>query len=159
MFRPMRRNDKAFSEQETLELLQLCPSGVLAVLGDDGYPYTVPINYVYDEENGRIYFHCAKVGNKLDAIRRCDKVSFCVVGQDKVVQQEFNTHFRSVIVFGRAPIVEDDARRRHALSCFNRKLSPDYPEEGEREITISRERVCIVEIEPEHITGKGMTWE
>ncbi|MBQ6059266.1 MAG: pyridoxamine 5'-phosphate oxidase family protein [Clostridia bacterium] len=159
MFRPMRRNDKALSEQETLELLRICPSGVLAVLGDDGYPYTVPVNYVYDEEDRRIYFHCAKEGHKLDAIRRCDKVSFCVVGQDKVVQQEFNTHFRSAIVFGRARIVEDDVRRRHALRCFNRKLSPDYPEQGEWEIETSWERVCLVEIEPEHITGKGVPKE
>ncbi len=157
MFRPMRRSDKALPEGEVLEMLKTCTSGVLAVCGDDGYPYTVPVSHVYAD--GKIYFHCFKEGHKLDAIRGCDKVSFCVVEQDNVVQEEFATHFRSTVVFGRARILTGDEERRHALTCLNDKFSPLYPQEGAKEIELSWERVCVVEITPEHVTGKGVPKE
>ena len=100
MFREMRRKKQQLAPERVEEILSRRTAGTLAVLGDEGYPYAVPLSYVY--HNGRIYFHCAKAGHKLDAIRGCDKVSFCVIDQDEIVSAEFTTYFRSVIVFGRA---------------------------------------------------------
>ena len=82
MYREMRRKKQMLSDEESISVLQKCTSGVLAVLGDDGYPYAVPLSYVYDEETNKIYFHSAKAGHKIDAVRKMDKVSFCVVVQD-----------------------------------------------------------------------------
>ena len=98
MFREMRRKKQQMSGDACDELLFRGTSGVLALSGDDGYPYAVPISYVYDGE--KIYFHCAKSGHKLDAIKRNPKASFCVIGQDQIVPEEYTTYFRSVIAFG-----------------------------------------------------------
>ena len=103
-------------------MLRSCTSGVLAVHGDGGYPYAVPLSYAYDD--GRLFFHCAAAGHKLDAIARSDKVSFCVIAADEVVPSTFTTHFRSAVVFGRARVLTDDAQRRHALECLAKKYSP-----------------------------------
>ena len=96
MFREMRRKKQALSTEESLAILNRGISGVLAVTGDQGYPYAVPLSYVYD--NNKIFFHCALSGHKLDAIAANNKVSFCVVGQDRVMPQEYTTYFRSVII-------------------------------------------------------------
>ena len=98
MFREMRRNKQLLSSEETAAVLERGTSGVLALAGDQGYPYAVPISYVYDGE--KIFFHCAKSGHKLDAIRREEKASFCVIDQDRIIPEEFTTYFRSVIAFG-----------------------------------------------------------
>ena len=96
MFREMRRKRQALSPGDCAAVLCRGTSGVLAVAGDGGYPYAVPLSYGYDGE--KLYFHCAKAGHKLDAIRRSPKVSFCVIDQDRVVPEEYTTYFRSVIV-------------------------------------------------------------
>ena len=69
-FRPMRRIRQQLTEEENEQILRRGSSGVLAVLGDGGWPYTVPMNYVW--LNGAVYLHCAFAGHKLDAIRNCD---------------------------------------------------------------------------------------
>ena len=107
MFRPMRRNKQALSPAQCEAVLTRGSSGVLAVSGDDGYPYAVPLSYVY--AGGRLYFHCAASGHKLDAVRRCSKASFCVIDQDRVVPEEYTTYFRSVIVFGQVRELTDAA--------------------------------------------------
>ena len=98
MFRPMRRHRQQLSQGDCAAILSRGTSGVLAVAGDGGYPYAVPLSYVYQE--GTLFFHCAKAGHKLDALRRCSKASFCVIDQDQVVPPEYTTYFRSVIAFG-----------------------------------------------------------
>ena len=115
MFREMRRNKQALSEEECREILARCTSGTLAVLGDGGYPYAVPLSYVFN--NGHIYFHCARSGHKLDAVRACDKVSFCVIDRDEVIPEKFTTKYRSVIVFGRAREVTDPEEIVGRASC------------------------------------------
>lgn len=153
MFREMRRKKQALSAEECEEVLKRGSSGVLAVLGDDGYPYAVPLSYVY--ANGRLYFHCAKAGHKLDAIAREPKVSFCVVDQDHVVPEEYTTYFRSVIVFGRASAVEDDAGRRAAAELLAQKYCPEESTEGvAAEIDRLWRTLCILELVPEHVSGK-----
>jgi len=153
MFREMRRKEQLLSEEETNRILVTNTSGVLALTGDDGYPYAVPLSFVY--ENGKIYFHCAKDGHKIDAIRRSDKVSFCVIGKDEIIPQAFNTIYSSVIAFGRAKILTSDSERLAALESLIRKYSTAYVQEGQKEIEKYWDRVCLVEISIEHVSGKA----
>jgi uncharacterized protein len=153
MFREMRRKRQVLSEEETISMLDSCTSGVLAVHGDDGYPYAVPLSFAYEDD--KLFFHAATVGHKLDAIARDDKVSFCVIATDDVVQSTFTTHFRSVIVFGRARVVTDDAEKRHALMCLVKKYSPDYLDAADAEIDGEWKRVSVIELAIEHMTGKA----
>ncbi|HWQ77345.1 MAG TPA: pyridoxamine 5'-phosphate oxidase family protein [Anaerovoracaceae bacterium] len=153
MFREMRRKDKLLSEEEALKILERCTSGVLAVDGDEGYPYAVPLNYAM--KDGKLFFHFAKEGHKIDAIGRNEKVTFCVVDQEEIVAEKFTTHFRSVIVFGRARLLTDDAEKRSAMEALVEKLSPDYTEEGKKAIEGSWHRVSLAEIKIEHMTGKA----
>ena len=153
MFREMRRKKQLLSKAETIEILKSCTSGVLGVTGDDDYPYTVPLSYVY--KGGKLYFHCAKEGHKIDGIKRNDKVTFCVIEKDEVIQSKFTTHFRSVIVFRRARVLTEDSERQYALESLVEKYSPGYIEEGKREIEADWNRVCVVEVKIEHMTGKA----
>lgn len=152
-FREMRRKTQQIAEAECIDILERNTSGVLAVLGDNGYPYGVPLSYIYHDN--KLYFHCAKSGHKLDAVKGDDKVSFCVIDQDFVVPQEYTTYFRSVIVFGRAKIVDHHEEMYSAIKRLARKYSPDYSEE-KLNAAIKREisTMCMVKIEVEHITGK-----
>jgi nitroimidazol reductase NimA-like FMN-containing flavoprotein (pyridoxamine 5'-phosphate oxidase superfamily) len=138
---------------ESEAILNNHTNGVLAVSGDDGYPYAVPLSYVYT--NGRIYFHCAREGHKLDAIRRNDKVSFCVIDRDDIKPEEITTYFQSVIVFGRARIVTDDGVKTAALEALAGKYSPGFEEKSSASIKRDWERTCVVEIEIEHKSGKN----
>ena len=153
MFREMRRKRQQLTEAECVEILMRNTSGVLAVLGDDEYPYAVPISYVYEEK--ALYFHCARSGHKIDAIKSCKKVSFCVIDQDDVVPQQYTTHFRSVIIFGRASIVDDDDEMRTAIEKLAIKYNPT-DSEANRDIVIKKEYALlrIVRIDIDHLTGK-----
>lgn len=153
MFREMRRTKQELTKEETEKILEKTSTGVLAVLGDNGYPYAVPLNFVYSD--GAIYFHCAREGHKIDAIKANSKVSFTAVAKDAVVADKFATDYYSAIVFGRAVILTEREDMINALRIFNKKYSPDFPKEGEREIMKDIDRVCIVKIEIEHMTGKA----
>ena len=133
MFRKMRRYQQLLSQEESVEILRAGASGVLAVQGDNDYPYTIPLNYIYS--GNKLYFHCAKAGHKLDAIQRQPKVSFCVISEDKIVPEEYTTYFRSVIVFGKAHILTDESEIKSAINALAMKL-------------------CMFVLEIEHMTGK-----
>ena len=124
-FREMRRKRQMLSAKESEEILRRMTNGTLALHGDGGYPYTVPVSYVYSD--GRIYFHTATQGHKVDALMRNDKVSFCVVEQDDVKPAEFTTYFRSVIAFGRARILTDETEKRAALQLLADNIRPVCP--------------------------------
>lgn len=153
MFREMRRKRQQLTEAECTEILRKNTSGVLAVCGDNGYPYAVPLSYLYD--SGTLYFHCAESGHKLDAVKSCDKVSFCVVDQDFVVSQEYTTYYRSVIIFGRACILSQDNEIRDAIEKLAVKY---YPEDSKvnRDLVIEREykSMRMVKVDIDHMTGK-----
>jgi uncharacterized protein len=152
MFREMRRKKQLLSEEETIEILKNHNAGVLGVSGDDDYPYTVPVSYVY--KDGKLFFHCAKDGHKMDGIRRNDKVTFCIIDKNDIVQEKVTTYFRSVIVFGRAKILTEDEERRAALESIGMKFAPDFMDAAREEITRDWNRVCVVAIDIEHMTGK-----
>lgn len=153
MFREMRRKRQMLSEDDCKIILREGTSGVLALSGDDGYPYAVPLSYVYDGE--KIFFHCAKSGHKLDAVRRNPKASFCVIGQDKVVPEEYTTYYRSVIAFGTVRILEDDREKYDSVQEIALKYAPLDTEE-QRRAAIEREwsSLCMLEMTIEHLTGK-----
>jgi nitroimidazol reductase NimA-like FMN-containing flavoprotein (pyridoxamine 5'-phosphate oxidase superfamily) len=153
MFREMRRIKQLLSESETIEILQSCTSGVLAVSGDNDYPYAVPLSYAY--KDGKLFFHFAKEGHKIDGIKNNDKVSFCVIKTDDVIPKDLNTHYRSAIVFGRARFLTEDSEKRYALECLVEKYSPDHIKEGQSEIESEWDRVCAAEVKIEHMTGKA----
>ncbi len=150
--REMRRKNQALSVQENIDILNRCTSGVLAVLGDEGYPYAVPLSYVYHEN--KIIFHCAKTGHKLDAIQRCSKASFCVIDLDDVIPEKYTTCFRSVIAFGQARVLEDDAEKCAALTILAAKYSPGDPEGRLQEIEKTLQHLCMIELAIEHLSGK-----
>ncbi len=153
MFRKMRKMSQLLSEAETVEILKSCTSGVLAVAGDDDYPYAVPLSYAY--KDGKLYFHFARIGHKIDSIVRNNKVSFCVIKTDEVVQKEFTTYYRSAIVFGRARILTEDSEKKYALECLVEKYSPDHIAEGQAEIKREWKAVSAAEVTIEHMTGKA----
>ena len=133
MFREMRRRRQQLSPEECKRILAEGTSGVLAVRGDEGYPYAVPLSYVYEE--GRLFFHGAAAGHGRDAVLRDPKASFCVIGGDRVVPEEYTTYFRSVIVFGKIRILEEEAEKRSAIEKLAEKYSPPagrWPPAGDR---------------------------
>lgn len=153
MFRNMLRLKQRLPEAECIELLKAQPRGILSVLGDDDYPYGMPIDHWYCEEDGKLYFHGAKAGHKIDAIKKHDKVSFCVHDQGFRREGEWALNIRSVIVFGRARIIEDHER---AIE-ISRRLSLKYTSDTEYiedEIRRSGAGVLCFELIPEHMTGK-----
>lgn len=152
MFREMRRKRQLLAEAETIQIFERGTSGVLALSGDEGYPYAVPLSYVYAD--GRIIFHGAKSGHKIDAIRGCEKASFCVIDRDQVVPEEYTTWFRSAIAFGRVRIIDQDAEKRAAIELLSEKYSPDDPEGRRAEIEREYKILCMFELRIEHMTGK-----
>ena len=153
MFREMRRKKQLLAEEISRGILERNTSGVLSLMGDEGYPYGVPLSYVLAGD--KFFFHCAKTGHKIDAIRREEKASFCVIDQDKIVSEEYTTYFRSVIAFGRVHILESDEEKLHAIRILARKYSGDQGEEGiNQEIGKSFANLCMLQFDIEHLTGK-----
>ena len=151
MFREMRRKMQALTAEETAEILKRNTSGVLSLNGDDGYPYGVPLSYVYLDS--KLYFHCAGAGHKLDSILKDDKVSFCVIDQDQVVGEEYTTYFRSVIAFGRARVLEGAEKLRPLVELCE-KYYPGHLEQTRQKAEHALKNVSIVEVTIEHMTGK-----
>ncbi|MDE5590661.1 MAG: pyridoxamine 5'-phosphate oxidase family protein [Acetatifactor sp.] len=153
MFREMRRKKQILPEEEVMDILSRGTSGVLALLGDNGYPYAVPVSYVYCDSG--LYFHGAKSGHKIDAIKKCDKASFCVIDKDDVISEEYTTYFRSVIAFGKIRIMEDESKMRKAIELLAKKYYPDSSKD-ERNKAIARDwkPLCMIEFSIEHVSGK-----
>jgi len=150
MERKMRRSGQLLPETQSIRILKEGKYAVWAVEGDEGYPYAVPVNYVYAE--GSVYIHCARQGHKIDSILRNPKCSMCIVEKDDVVPEEFTSYFRSVILFGRASVVEDPGERMKALLLLSDKYSPGENPWAEIERFIKG--VCIVRIDIDSVTGK-----
>ena len=148
----MRRIGQELPREECLRILQEHENGVLALQGDEGYPYAVPLNYHYMDE--RLYFHCAMEGHKIDAIRRCDKASFCIIDADAVDADKATTRFRSLIIFGRVRLLEDEAEKRRALLSLGKRFCPGREAAIQAEIDQSLSHTGVIELTIEHISGK-----
>lgn len=152
MFRNMRRYKQELSQAECIDILTHEMRGVLSVLGESGYPYGMVMNHWYDSANGKLYFHGAKEGHKIDAIKVHDKVSYCVYDSGYRNEGEWALNIKSVIVFGRILIVEDEAKMKDICVNLYRKFTDD--EEHLKEELTHLKRVMCLELTPEHITGK-----
>lgn len=153
MFREVTRRKQALSKAECIGILKEEKRGVLSVLGDEGYPYGMPMNHWYCEEDGKLYFHSGLKGHRSDAMKACDKASFCVYDAGYRREGEWALNIRSVIVFGRLQVVEDEA----AALEFIRRLSAKFTDDTdyvEREIGQAMDHTLIFSLTPEHITGK-----
>ena len=153
MFRKMRRAKNEIPVESAKDLLRKNRRGALAVNGDHGYPYGLPINYWYNEENGCLYFHSGKKGHKIDAISSNDKVSFCVYDEGVKKDGEWALNISSVIIFGKMRIVDDEEK---AIEIY-RKLSLKFTSDTdyiESEIKKFAKATLCYELQPEHIAGK-----
>ena len=153
MFREMRRKQQQLTFEKCKTILENSSSGVLALEGDNGYPYAVPLSYVYN--GSKIFFHCAKNGHKIDSIKRSNKASFCVISKDEVKPEEYTSYFKSVVAFGQIKILESEAQKREAIELLAFKYN-SYDSEEERYKAIDREyaALCMLEFKIEHLTGK-----
>ena len=151
-FREMRRKRQQLSEEESISILRKSTAGTLALLGDNDYPYAVPISYVYAD--GRLYFHSALSGHKVDAIRTCDKASFCVIAQDDVQPEKYTTFFRSVIAFGRIHIIEDEQEKLETARMLGNRYNPAQEEALQKELESGMSRMLMIRFDIEHLTGK-----
>ena len=152
MFREMRRKKQQMSEEACAAVLERGTSGVLALEGDDGYPYAVPLSYVY--RDGKLFFHSAAAGHKIEAIARSEKASFCVIDQDQIVPEKYTTFFRSVIAFGRIRIVSDPVEKRAAIDELALRYRPGHDQERAAEIDGAMNRLCMLEMTIDHLSGK-----
>lgn len=151
MFRKMRRYKQQLDESDCIEILKSEPRGVLSMIGDDGYPYGIPLDHWYSD--GKLYFHCAKEGHKLDAITTCDKVCYCVYDNGYRKEGEWALNIRSVVVFGKIHIIEDETKKKEICTNLCRKFTDDE-KYLQKELETSFPRVCCLELLPEHMTGK-----
>ncbi len=153
MFREMRRIKQQISPEECRRVLTEQPRGVLSMLGDDGYPYGIPMDHWYCEAEGVIYFHCAKAGHKTDAVAAYDKVSYCVMDEGFRKDGEWALNFRSVVVFGRIGIVADEAKKREICTNLVKKFTDDEAY-LRKELADAFPRVQCLALKIEHMTGK-----
>ena len=151
-FREMRRKRQQLSEAESISILEQSTSGTLALLGDGDYPYAVPISYVY--KDGKLYFHSALAGHKVDAIRRCDKASFCVIAKDDVQPERYTTFFRSVIAFGKIHIIDNEAEKWETARMLGNRYNPNDDESLRQELEKGLSHMLMIRFDIEHLTGK-----
>ena len=154
----MRRKQQELTHEACVSILEKSTSGVLSVIGDGGYPYGVPMSYVF--KDGCLFFHSAITGHKIDAIRSEEKCSFTIIDQDEVHPSEYTTYFRSVIIFGKIHIIEDDADKLSALRLLGDRFNPGRDESLQKEISkhLSSDKqlqhLLMLRLDIEHMTGK-----
>ena len=153
MFRPMRRFKQQIGEEECLRILKEEKRGVLSMHGENGYPYGIPMNHWYNPEDGKLYFHGAKTGHKIDAVSGCDKVSYCVYDAGYRREGEWALNVNSVVVFGRISLVTDREKARKICENLSRKFTDDE-EYIRKELESALPRVQCLELSIDHMTGK-----
>ena len=153
MFRDIVRIKRKIPQEDCIRILEEELRGVLSVIGDEGYPYGMPLNHFYNKEDGKLYFHSGKTGHKIDAIRKNNKASFCVMDKGYREEGEWALNIRSVIVFGHIEIIED----RETIYDISRRLSYKFTDDSayiEKEIETSGPGTFMFALVPEHMTGK-----
>ena len=153
MFRPMRRFKQQITDDECKAILKNEKHGVLSLLGDDGYPYGTPMNHFYNEQDGCIYFHCGKAGHRLDALKKNNKVSFCVYDQGFRRENEWAWNVKSVIVFGWMDVLDDLPLIRDICEKLSLRFTDDTAY-IEKELAVSAKNTLLLRLNVEHISGK-----
>ncbi|MBO7173935.1 MAG: pyridoxamine 5'-phosphate oxidase family protein [Burkholderiaceae bacterium] len=150
--RKMRRAFQQLDQAESLAILEKATSGTLACLDDNGMPYAVPLSHVLVD--GKLYFHGAMTGHRIDAVTKNPNVSYCVIEQDKVIAETLTTHYRSVIVFGQARLLNDVTEKRIALFKLGEKFAPGLTDKTIEEIDRFIDAVSVMELTIDHLSGK-----
>ena len=153
MFRELIRQNKKLADEQCIEVLKTEKRGVLSVMGDDEYPYGMPMNHWYNEEDGCVYFHCGKLGHRLDALKKHDKVSFCVYDQGYRREGEWAFNVKSVIIFGKIEIIDD----LDQVIDITTKLSYKFTQDEEyirKEIRVGAANTLLLKLVPDHMCGK-----
>ena len=153
MFRELIRKKQQLTNEECIRVLKQEKRGVLSVNGEDGYPYGMPMNHWYDEESGKLYFHSGKVGHRLDALKKNDKVTFCVYDSGTREEGKWALRFESVIVFGRIRIVDNRDRIVDVAEKMSRKFTQDETY-IQNEIAQYASGTLLLELTVEHMCGK-----
>ena len=153
MFREIRLKDRAVNGEKAIEIITKGSYGVLSTIGEDGYPYGVPLNYTYYDNC--ICFHCAQEGLKLENINFNNKVSFCVVTKSDVLGNEFDTDYESAIAFGKANVIADDSEKNKILLSVLNKYSADYLKAGNNYMKKYWDETKVIKIKIEHLSGKA----
>jgi len=153
MFRKIRLKDRAINDEKALEIMTKGSYGVLSTIGEDGYPYGVPLNYTYFDNC--ICFHCANDGHKLENIVNSSKVSFCVVTKSEVLSNKFDTEYESAIVFGKANIITDDLEKKNILLSLINKYSAEYLKAGSNYIKKYWSETKVIKINIKYLSGKA----
>ena len=153
MFRELVRKNKQLSTEECVEVLKNETRGVLSVLGDDDYPYGMPMNHWYNEEDGCIYFHCGKIGHRLEALQKHNKVSFCTFDQGYRKEGEWAWNVKSIIVFGKIEIVDDIQQIIDITTKLSYKFTQDE-EYIQKEIRVGAANTLLLKLVPDHMCGK-----
>lgn len=153
MFRDLVRKNKQLSTEECIKILKSETRGVLSVLGDDGYPYGMPMNHFYNEEDGNIYFHCGKGGHRQDALQKQNKVSFCTYDKGYRKNGDWIWHVKSVIIFGQICVIEDRAVIEEITTKLSRKFTQDETY-IQKEIELYAHETLLLKLTPDHICGK-----
>lgn len=148
----MRRSDRQMSEDQALKLLAEGEYGILTTIGEDGFPYGVPISYAYSA--GHLYFHSATEGKKLRNIAFNPKIQFVVVGETEVLDSKFSTNFESVMAFGTAEEITEPEAKIKALMLLVEKYSPGFEASGEAYAKGSGHKTRVIRMKIEHVTGK-----
>ncbi len=156
MFRELQRKNKQISNEACINLLKTQKRGVLSVSGDESYPYGMPMNHFYNDEDGNIYFHSGKSGHRLDSLKSCNKVSFCIFDEGKKKEDEWALTINSVIVFGRIEIIDDIKTVADISAKLSRKFTSDE-EYIKNEIELYAHETLLLKLIPEHICGKTVT--
>ncbi len=152
MFKEMRRKNREISKEEIIKILEQGEYGTVATVDENGYPYSLPLSYVYYKDC--IYFHCAREGKKLSNIDKNNKVSFSVVGNTELMPSKFSTKYESVIVFGKAHKSQNEEKELALLKLIE-KYSPNFLEEGKAYIEKAKDITTVIKIDIEHLTGKS----
>ncbi len=156
MFRELTRRNKELSKDECIKILLQEKRGILSVIGDNDYPYGMPMNHFYNEEDDAIYFHCGNVGHRLDSIKKSNKVSFCVYDSGFKKENHWELNFKSVIVFGIIQIIDD----KTLITKITTKLSHKFTQDEnyiQKEIESALHRTLLLKLNIEHICGKSVT--
>lgn len=156
MFREIQRKNKVIPMEECVALLESETRGILSVIGDDDYPYGMPMNHFYNSEDGKIYFHCGKSGHRLDSLKNHNKVSFCVYDKGYKKDGDWALNVKSVIVFGKIELIDNI----DMISDISMRLSHKFTQDDEyikSEIEKYAHETLLLQLTPEHITGKLVT--
>lgn len=153
MFRELARKKQQLSPEECAEILKTQTRGVLSVNGDGGYPYAMPMNHFYLESDGCIYFHCGRRGHRTDALRKDGRVCFCVYDRGYKNEGEWAFNVKSVIVFGKAELIDDIDTVRRICEPLCHKFTDDESY-IQKELAESAKNTLLIKLTPEHICGK-----